>query len=521
MPCGVSDAELRLDLLDGRLWDGEREVALTPKSFSMLAYFVSHPNRLISRQELLDRIWPTTHVSEGSVKDYVRQIRRALGDSSSTPAYIETVRGRGYRYVGDIAVTGSESPRRPEPAPIESAQSIAVLPFADMSDDADQAYFAAGIAADIVAELSRFRSLIVIARDSTSFYGDTQTTLDRVASDLDVRYILKGSVRRSAQKVRIHVQLIEIEGGASIWAKRYDRDLNDIFSVQDEVSRAIVSTLVGHIEEFGRRRAARKRPENLEVYDYLLLGDWHLRLGSREDVLMARNMFQRAIDLEPTNARAHAEMAFSYLTELWSDWTVAPQAAGDKAFLLARKAVELDRLDSRAHLYLAVAYHYGKSDLEAAEIEFDRAEDLNPNDYDAFCLRSFLFAYSGRAEQGVACAERAIRLSPLTTEDCRVAQCVASYSAHKYDEALRALQNIVDPANKVNAYLAMCFAQLGRGAEAKAAMVAFLAAARNEVADFPGTNSDGWRRYWTARNPFKDPRDFDHMFEGFRKAGLP
>ena len=151
MPCGSSDAKLRLDLFAGRLWNGEREVAMTPKSFSMLAYFVSHPNRLISHQELLDRVWPTTHVSEGLVKDYVRQIRRALSDSASTPGYIETVRGRGYRYVGDIAMTGSEVPQGQ--TSIDSAQSIAVLPFADMSDDADQAYFAAGIAEDIVAEL--------------------------------------------------------------------------------------------------------------------------------------------------------------------------------------------------------------------------------------------------------------------------------------------------------------------------------------------------------------------------------
>ena len=395
------------------------------------------------------------------------------------------------------------------------------MPFTDESDDGNQAYFASGIAEDIVAELSRFRSLTVIARDSTSLYMDRPATTDQVAGDLDVRYILKGSVRRSARAVRIHAQLIETGRGASIWAERYDRNLDDIFVVQDEVSKAIVSTLAGHIEEFGRQQAARKRPESLEVYDYLLLGDWHLRLGFREDIFLARDMFHRAIDLDPACARALAEMAFSYLMEFWSDWTTEPAAAVDKAFELASRAVALDQIDSRAHLYLAVAYHYGKANFEAAELKFNRAEDLNPNDYDVFCLRSFLLAYSGRAEQGIACAEQAIRLSPLTTEDCRVAQCIASYGTRKYDEALQALQKIPSPTNVVNAYLAMCYGQLGRDGEAQKARAEFLATAQEEIADFPGADRDRWRQYWAVRNPFKAPKDLDHVLGGLHKAGLP
>jgi adenylate cyclase len=283
----------------------------------------------------------------------------------------------------------------------------------------------------------------------------------------------------------------------------------------------VASTLVGHLEDFGRRRAARKQPESLEVYECLLLGDWHLRQGTKEDVLRARRMYERAIDMEPANARAHAELAFSYLHEFWSEWTTAPSTAADTAFALASKAVALDDLDSRAHLYLAVAYHYAKSDFDAAAREYERADRLNPNDYDVYCLKSWLLALAGEADEGWSCAERAIRMSPLTTEDCRAAQCFAAYGAKRYDDALTSLRAIPGPTNEVNAFLAMCCAQLGRDTEAKTAMARFLTAAERDNGDFPGTDGGRWREYWQVRYPFKHAEDFEHVMQGLRKAGLP
>ncbi len=520
MPCVGSGTTLRLDLSDGRLWNGGQEVALTPTSFSMLRYFVLHPNRLITKQELLKQVWPETHVSEDLVKDYVRRIRRVLGDDPAEPAFIETARGRGYRFVGDIAVSGAGNAEQSLSPARGSPPSIAVLPFADKSDGADQEYFSDGIAEGIIAELSRFRSLVVIARDSSFLFGAQPAAIDRLARELDAQYVLRGSVRKAGDRVRIHAQLIEAASGAYIWAEHYDRELKDIFSLQDEVSGAIVSTLVGRLEAFGRQRVARKGPDNLMAYEYLLLGDQHLRQGSMEGVLKARQMFQRAIDLEPTNARAHAEMAFSYLNEFWSVWTTAPEAAVDRAFALASKAVAMDELDSRAHIYLAAAYHYGKSNFELAEVEYNKAFELNPNDYDFYCLRSWLLALSGRAEEGIACAEQAIRLSPLTTEDCRAAQFCAAYTVRRYDEAVTALGSIVEPTNEVNAYLAMCYAQLARDVEARRAITGYIAVAREEMGDFPGEDGERWRQYWTRRFPFKHAEDLEHLLEGLHKAGL-
>ncbi len=503
-----------LDIAAGQLIADGARIPLTPTLFSMLRHFAQNPGRLITKQELLDEIWPNTHVTDGLVKDYVRKIRRVLLDDAEHPRFIETARGMGYRLIGDIAVSADGS------APVR-APSVAVLPFSDASDGTDQVYFATGIAEDIIAGLARFRSLVVIARDSSFLHGADPETMGHVARELNAEYLIQGSVRRAGDRIRIHVQLIEAGDGVCIWAEQYDREMADLFAIEDDVVNVVVLTLVGQLEEFGRQRAARKRPDSLAVYEYLLIGNWHLRQGGEADVAMARQLYQKAIDLEPTNARAHAEMAFSYLIEFWSDWSSQPQEAMATAFGLARMAVRLDGLDSRAHLYLAAAHHYGKANFEAAEQEYDRAILLNPNDYDAFCLRSWLLALSGRPNQGIDCAERAVRLSPLTTEDCRVAQCFAAYGARQYEEALAALRSIAEPTNHVHACRAMCLAQLGREAEAQRAMKDFLAGASQKNSVHPDGKQDGWRHYWTVRYPFKNSADLEHVLEGLSKAGLP
>ncbi len=515
------DPEFVLDLASSALTAHGRPVPLTPKCFSMLRHFALNPGRLITRQELLENVWPDTHVSEDLVKDYVRKLRRLLGDDAAKPRVIETARGMGYRLVGDVSVFSIAGARETADPVVPQQPTIAVLPFADTSEGADQRFFTAGIAEDIIAELARFRSLTVIARDSSFLFDPATFSNGTAARDLGAQYFVCGAVQREGGRARIHVQLLEADGGAVVWAEHYDHALEDVFAVQDEIARAVAATLIGHLEEFGRQRAARKRPANLAVYDCLLLGNWHLRQYSKADVLAARRLFSRAIELEPANARAHAELAFSCLIEFWSDWTVAPGEAVNRAFTLAAKAVELDRYDSRAHLYLATAYCYGKSNFEAARRAFDEAGRLNPNDYDVFCLRSWLLALSGESEEGIACAEQALHLSPLTTEDCRVAQCIAAYGARRYDDALSALLKIAAPSNHVNACLAMCYAQLGRRFDATEAMRKFLAAAADAIADYPGTSKQAWRRYWKIRYPFRKDADFVHMLEGLRTAGMP
>lgn len=512
---------LHFDPVDARLWVDGRESQLTPTQASMLHYFALNSNRVISKQELLDEVWPETHVTEGLVKDYVRRLRRILNDEPRQPRFIETVRGMGYRFVGNVTISGVDDLTQSAVAASRSAPSIAVLPFTDASDGDDQAYFSAGFAEDIIAELSRFRSLVVIAPCSSLSYDARTAASDQVGRELDAQYVLRGSVRRAGNRLRIHAQLIETESDVCVWTDRYDRRLEDVFAVQAEVSAAIVSTLVGYLEDFGRRRAARKQPDDLAVYDCLLLGNWHLRQGGRLDILEGRRLYRRAIELEPAYARAHAELAWSYLLESWSDWSEDHQAAVDTAFALAKKAVALDELDSRTHVYLGVVYRAAANRFDLSEAAFRMAHKLNPNDYDVFCLMAWHFALSGKPEEGIACAAHAIRLSPLNTEDCYGAQCIAAYSAGHYEEALIPLSSISEPPNFVNAYRAMCYAQLGREPEARQAMADYLAIASTTMAAYPGGDSNRWRQHWAVVLPFKDSKDLEHVLDGLRKAGLP
>ena len=511
---------LHFDSGNARLSLDGRELQLTPTQASMLRYLTLNSNRVIPKQELLDEVWPDTHVSEDLVKDYVRRLRRILKDDPKKPCFIETVRGMGYRFVGSVTISDVDDLTRAAAAS-QSAPSIAVLPFTDASGGDDQAYFSAGIAEDIIAELSRFRSLVVISPCSSLSYDAKTLASDQVGRELNAQYVLRGSVRRAGDRLRIHAQLIETKSDVCVWTDRYDRRLEDVFAVQAEVSAAIVSTLVGYLEDFGRRRAARKQPGDLAVYDCLLLGNWHLRQGGRQDILEGRRLYRRAIELEPAYARAHAELAWSYLLESWSDWSEDHQAAVDTAFALAKKAVALDELDSRTHVYLGVVYRAAANRFDLSEAAFRMAHKLNPNDYDVFCLMAWHFTLSGKPEEGIACAVHAIRLSPLNTEDCYGAQCIAAYSAGHYEKALIPLSSIPEPPNFVNAYRAMCYAQLGREPEARQAMADYLAIASTTMAAYPGGDTNRWRQHWAVVLPFKDPKDLEHVLDGLRKAGLP
>jgi TolB-like protein len=413
---------------------------------------------------------------------------------------------RVYRIAGDRSGVGAVSPAR-EPLALPDKPSIAVLPFTNMSGDSEQEYFSDGITVEITTQLSRFRDLFVISQNSAFLYKDAATSAQKAGHDLGVAYILEGSIQKAGNRVRIAAKLMDAATGIHLWAERYDRELSDIFAVQDEVTASIVSTLAGQIEEIGRKSAVQKSTENLVAYDCFLRGEQHLAQGSMADVLEARKMFERAIDLDPRHAQSWAGLALSYMDEYWSGWTSAPEAAVERSFELARKAVAVDERDSRAHLALAEAYLYARRDFDRALIEIEKATDLNPNDYTNFCFKSWLHALDGRTTEGIACASTAFRLNPYAAYDCRIGQFLACFAASAYDDALTALQNISSTEGIAQACLAACYAKLGRPAEASSTMAAFIEEAR--------------RQYWLKWFPFKTASVFDDLMDGMRDAGLP
>jgi TolB-like protein len=376
----------------------------------------------------------------------------------------------------------------PESSNSVDKPSIAVLPFLNMSDDPEQEYFSDGITEDIITGLSRFRELFVIARGSSFAFKGQSVDVTAAAEKLGARYVLEGSVRKAGERVRITAQLSDAAAGNHLWVESYDRVLEDVFAVQDDVAQKIISTLAVRLEEESRERAIRKSLTNLSAYDCYLRGkhcfpDWH---GSEENVLQARAMFERALELDPNYALAYSGLTETYLAEAWAPWTPNHDAAAERTFECARKAVELDNRDSHAHNMLACAYLYVKGNFELAELAIQKAIDLNPNDYWNYCLKTEFSMWSGDFEDS---------------------------------NAIKTFARISEPGSDVQACIAACFAQLGRDEDARTAAAVFHDRIKSEIEN-QSWDVEGWHEYWTNLFTFKNPDQLDHLFDGLAKAGL-
>ncbi|CAN5474325.1 adenylate/guanylate cyclase domain-containing protein [soil metagenome] len=390
--------------------------------------------------------------------------------------------------------------------PAASKPSIAILPFTNMSGDTTQMYFSDGITEDIITELSRFRSLLVIARNSSFQYRDKAVDIRRVGRELGARYVLEGSVRKMANRVRITAQLIEAATGNHVWSERYDRNIDDLFEVQDEVTRTIVATLTGRLEDAEMKGAAHRRTENVSAYDILLHGIELLRGNSASDNRKARELFESAILLDPSFALAHAYLALALLVEHRYD--NAPDAIKDRAVESALAAVRLDPGEGRCHQFLAQAYRF-RGEYDLALTHFQRAAALNPNDANGIALMGSVLAIVGRPEEGIGLIRQAMQLNPFHPEWYWNQLAVALYAARRYEDALQAnRQNSGQKQFWYLARMAACFAQLERLEEARAHA--------NEVLrrkpDF---------RLSAVQLRYRNPADAEHVLEGMRKAGLP
>jgi TolB-like protein len=419
--------------------------------------------------------------------------------------------------------------------PLPDKPSVAVLPFVNMSGDPEQEYFSDGITEDIITELSRFRDLFVIARNSSFVYRGKAVNLRDVGRELGVRYVVEGSVRKAGARVRVSAQLIDAVNDRHIWAERYDRELEDIFAVQDEISQTIVSTLAGRIEDATRERAKRKSPDSLLAYDYVLRGDEDLWLYTegqwldiKERIARSRQMFLKAIELDPDYARAYEGVAYTYAESWGFLLSESPDDDLNRAFEYAQKAVALDDAESRAHYALALT-HVFRREYEQARAHQRRAVALNPNDADTLARMGWLLPLLGEHEEGIELGERALRLNPYHPAWYQTFLPTAYYAVRRYHEAITAFESARDSYPDDAVWRAACYAQSGRLDKARALMADFLRSAGPDswwlnVPDSAAhveRDPTGLLRYMVYMYPFKNPSDLDHLLDGLRKAGLP
>ncbi len=417
-----------------------------------------------------------------------------------------------------MSAAKADSARQPENRP-----SIAVLPFTNMSGDPEQEYFSEGFTEDIITELGRFRSLLVIARFSSFPFKGQSVDVKEVGRQLGARYVVEGSVRRAGNRIRITAQLLESASGNRLWAERYDRNVDDISDAQDEIMRMIVASLPAHVEEAEQTSVLKRTKEDSSAYDHRLRGKHLLSVGpSREEVLRARQHFEKAIELDPgCAAAAYCDMADSYYAEYLSSWTTSREAAADQIFKLSHRAVELDPRDSRTHFWLAWGYLHAKGDLELSRIQIDEALALNPNDYHNYCSSGWVAVCSGDLDHALACSNEARQRSPLVSDSCLETRIAVEYLAGNYPESIKAFGRMLRPNGPVHGWIAATYAQLGRAEEARAMARQFL----DDIQDLPwrpkGDDPIEWGRYWDVEFPAKDATARKHLFDGLRKAGLP
>jgi len=325
----------------------------------------------------------------------------------------EPVRAYAVSLIPGGAIPESPTVVQPETSAPDLSEkpSIAVLPFTNMSGDAEQEYFSDGITEDIITALSQFRSLFVIARNTTFTFKGHAVDVQVVARDLGVRYVLEGSVRRVGSTVRISAQLIDGESGIHIWGEKYDRELEDVFAVQDEITQMVVGSVQPELGRFEQDRARRKPPGRLDAWDLLQRGTWHYWRREQDDAEKAEKLMLSAIELDPDFSLAYASLCEVYYINLYHGWTDAPEETLGHAIQVGRKAVSLDDKDAFAHFALGRA-HTLQGDYEPAIAELEKALSLNPNFAIAYYGLGMALYRSGHAREALPFFHRAIRQSP-------------------------------------------------------------------------------------------------------------
>jgi TolB-like protein/Flp pilus assembly protein TadD len=495
---------------------GADVVSVAPQVFDLLEYLIRNRERVVTKDDLINAIWNGRNVSDAALTTRLNVARSAIGDSGEKQRLIKTLPRKGFRFVGQVRETREAAGPNPGDAPestppLSDKPSIAVLPFENMSGDPEQEYFADGMVDEIITALSRFKLLFVIARNSSFTFKGKAVDVKEVGRRLGARYVLEGSVRKAEGKVRITGQLIDALTGAHIWADRFERDLTDVFALQDEVSVAVVSAILPEVFQTEMEISTRRRPENLTAYDLHLRALQQFSLSTREGLAETIKLAHRALELDPRFGFAAALAGASHMQNVRYGYAADAQSERKEAIRLSRLALSLD--DSNPFtLAIAAAISAMVGDCESAIEIADRAVAINPNSFEAWNGRGWVHKTAGRPEEAVSSFERAIRMSPVnpTLHLTITGMGMAFVELRRFDEAIVAAKKAQrqNPSHS-EAYrcLASALAHLGRDAEAREA------AARVLETDPAFTISS-----WIARGGQSNSK---LLIEGLRKAGLP
>jgi len=505
MPQSLRFNSFRFEPATGRLWRDDREVRLTLKAAAVLAVLVAHAGEPVTKEALLGEVWKDTVVSDDSLISCIQELRKALGDDSKTPRYIETRHRRGYRFIPAVEASAADQGGRP---------NIAVLPFENTGGDTERDHLADAITQEIITTLSKHRTLLVIARGPSFAFKGRHEDMGSVGANLGADFIVRGSVSTHERRVRIRVQLIEVRTGEYVWADQYDRELNDILQLQDEITATIASRIEPEVGSAERSRAARKSESALRAWDLYHLGMRHFYKSSAADNLEAQKYFRRAIDLDPTLAQAHAWLSYAEVLEMIYFDAHPDEKRLNDAIATARKAIELDDRDAMTHFTCGRAL-LARKDYEGAIAELHAAVELNPNMAAGYCGLADSLAYEGRFAEAIPYFEKAIQLSPHDPQRWAYYsyRSLAHLLSMEFDLALEWAQKAIRVPNSHYWPLAHRVSALGslrRGTDLAGAVAELLQRKPQFTCSFARQ-----RLFY-----IKDPRHLECYLSGLRNAGI-
>jgi len=433
---------------------------IEPQVFDLLVYLIENRNRVVTREEMLEQLWDGRIVSDSAINARLKEARKAVGDTGKQQRVIKTLHRRGYQFIADVIVTSDDErdnkSRTSKQVSKSEKPSIAVLRFNNLTNDPEQAYFSDGMTTNICSRLSRIRSLQV---KSGIEFDLAKTTLADIALELEVKYVLSGSVQREADHVRVFVELTEGDSGEIRWSEHFDRRGKDVIDIQDDIAQAITGTLWsnrGTIREAERDKLAKKPTSDFNAFDYILKGISYKEQYRAETLVQAHECFDKAIELDPDSAEAWGWKAWVYLIEPWLDSASDSDESLNQALVVAKKSIAIDAYSEIGHWSLAEVY-VELGDYRRGFSEFEKAMEINPNNPDLMVSKGSTLCTTGQFDEGLKLIQKGIKFNKHYPQWYFWHLGIALFAGHRWQECIDAFVRMDEQNKDTLTFLSACY----------------------------------------------------------------